>query len=921
MESPLAQPLSAGVQEDSSPIECPIKEAETIEDTAVRDISFTDSNNVTETCSPNEKEKLAMPASPLLARSRPDQNSVEEKETMGSYVSKSFSDEEHSRSDDCRGTELPQDPACPAQPIGASSPNSLTNSDSPGTTPGRRKATTDFEPVGAEVSFEKAQQLKNDVRRLSPVHVSQRERTLGEISLTSVEKPQSQVDDVDKEVQDCSASASGANSSADANFRRELVIRLSRVDGRARDSPPTTSEQQQQQRITGSGSPCPFGTNLVLERCTEPGYVENRVLSSCGRTSSLPSSQAIVEKLRIGDEVEFSSPVKAEDPAVSAATRLRSPPPRFNSRALDEAAGTTGAVGTTTMTTDPFGIADDSAESLTLGVTGSPARDEVRSDGSDSGLGSEMPGDGVCPVPGATESDSETCFLDRIPDDILISDKDKAESQIDGLATDVPKAPSLLPSLRTPIKSSLKRRLATDCLDDVDDQPGAKKLNADEESSKKRRNIQFDAVTVYYFPRAQGFTCVPSQGGSTLGMSATHTHAERFSLSEHAAEQRRLHRARLAQLRSERAENALKAAMAASSASQQLQLGASPTPTAQSQQHQDDGETETPAVTSAEEVTATAGADDGSIEASAEVEEGQLDVSAALQSMSCAVGEVGIGEGSSSEEPSDDTDDDDEDPSDEGDELDIDSYYFLQPVPTWQRRALLRAAGVRRIDTLEKDECRNIRASREHCGCSCKGYCDPESCPCSRANVKCQVDRAGFPCGCSRDGCANISGRIEFNPVRVRTHFIHTLMRLELEKKPMHLTSRESLDLYSLRDDCYPNEDCLGDGHSPASRKMPHNFGQNFQQYEGQGPNNSNTGSSGSFQNPYADYQSYQNLPSTSRSPFQSQFQSGSSNPGFSMYNSYGMNGAGQPEQLDEEGCDENFGEIIKKSMVETVSA
>lgn len=143
------------------------------------------------------------------------------------------------------------------------------------------------------------------------------------------------------------------------------------------------------------------------------------------------------------------------------------------------------------------------------------------------------------------------------------------------------------------------------------------------------------------------------QGGSTLGMSATHTHAERFSLSEHAAEQRRIHRARLAQLRSERncATNC---------------------------------------------VTETA---------------------------------------SSSEDPSDDTD---EEPSD-NEELDIDSYYFLQPVPTWQRRALLRAAGVRRIDAVEKDECRDIRASREHCGCGCKGYCDPESCPCSRANVKCQV--------------------------------------------------------------------------------------------------------------------------------------------------------------------------------------
>ena len=134
-------------------------------------------------------------------------------------------------------------------------------------------------------------------------------------------------------------------------------------------------------------------------------------------------------------------------------------------------------------------------------------------------------------------------------------------------------------------------------------------------------------------------------------MSAAHTHAERFSLSEHATEQRRLHRARLAQLRQERAANA----------------------------------------------TAEAA--------------------------------------SSSEDPSDDTD---EEPSD-AEDLDLDNYYFLQPVPTWQRRALLRSAGVRRIDAMEKDECRDIRASREHCGCSCKGYCDPESCACSRANVKCQV--------------------------------------------------------------------------------------------------------------------------------------------------------------------------------------
>ncbi|XP_017761900.1 PREDICTED: uncharacterized protein LOC108552035 [Eufriesea mexicana] len=588
----------------------------------------------------------------------------------------------------------------------------------------------------------------------------------------------------------------------------------------------------------------------------------------------------------------------------------------------------------------PETFTEDSAESLAL-ATGT--RDEVRSDGSDSGLGSEIPGDpGPPPVP---ESDSETSFLDRIPDDIL-SDKEKAVNQLEDsfvANTSVPGTlQTPLTNFSSPTKSNLKRRLV-DCMQGA---PSPKRSNTADESMKKKRNIQFDAVTVYYFPRAQGFTCVPSQGGSTLGMSPTHTHAERFSLSEHAAEQRRIHRARLAQLRSERAANCVSEAA------------------------------------------------------------------------------------SSSEDPSDDTDEEQSD----NEELDIDSYYFLQPVPTWQRRALLRAAGVRRIDAVEKDECRDIRASREHCGCGCKGYCDPESCPCSRANVKCQVDRAGFPCGCTRDGCANSSGRIEFNPVRVRTHFIHTLMRLELEKKQreeegadhdasdnqngrsplreinlgsvmenrspetclsasgfttLHYeshdardggsncqpevpgTREDSLDLYAIRDDCYPSEDTV-DGTQGPQRKLHPEFSQAFQTFSGQ------TSAGVNFQQPtYQDYQPYVNLPSTSRVQFQPQFQTVPGNPGFSHYAPYGQdtgsiqgncqvhpgqhsssyetsfalsadgysyygemeppahgtyhgNGAkteveknqGNEQQSEStEECDENFGEIIKKSMVETVSA
>lgn len=312
-----------------------------------------------------------------------------------------------------------------------------------------------------------------------------------------------------------------------------------------------------------------------------------------------------------------------------------------------------------------------------------------RSDGSDSGLGSEMCDErsSVVNVNVAStlgESDSETSFLDRINDE---SNKfndtiDTNNTKLDENVRSIEEIGAILDETRRePPKSSLKRKRISEESDET--QP----------KCKKKKGITFDSVTVYYFPRAQGFTCVPSQGGSTLGMGAQHTHIKKFSISEHALEQRRIHRQLLQQLRSER--------------------------------------------------------------------------------------QVGNGNGSSS----DDSDSDDE-PSDASEsEMDLDNYYFLQPVPTRQRRALLRAAGVRKIDSLEKDECRDIRTSREFCGCGCKGYCDPDTCSCSQAGIKCQVDRLNFPCGCSRDNCGNSSGRIEFNPVRVRTHFIHTLMRLELEKK------------------------------------------------------------------------------------------------------------------------------------------
>ena len=124
------------------------------------------------------------------------------------------------------------------------------------------------------------------------------------------------------------------------------------------------------------------------------------------------------------------------------------------------------------------------------------------------------------------------------------------------------------------------------------------------------------------------------------------------------------------------------------------------------------------------------------------------------------------------------------DGDDESDlDIAVDDYYFLQPVPTRQRRMMLRQAGIKKIDNVEKDECKDIRVSREVCGCDCRVYCDPATCLCSLAGIKCQVDRMSFPCGCTKEGCGNTSGRVEFNPMRVRTHFLHTLMRLEFDEK------------------------------------------------------------------------------------------------------------------------------------------
>ncbi|XP_076985879.1 cysteine/serine-rich nuclear protein 1 [Tamandua tetradactyla] len=235
---------------------------------------------------------------------------------------------------------------------------------------------------------------------------------------------------------------------------------------------------------------------------------------------------------------------------------------------------------------------------------------------------------------------------------------------------------------------------------------------------KRSGHIAFNGVTVFYFPRCQGFTSVPSRGGCTLGMAPRHSSCHRFSLAEFTQEQARARREKLRLRLKEEKLEALRWKLSAAGV---------------------------PEVEADRPLTVDA-IDDASVE----------------EDLAMAVAGGRLEEGT-----------------------------FLQPYPARKRRALLRAAGVRRVDREEKWELKALRQSREDCGCHCDKVCDPETCSCSLAGIKCQMDHSAFPCGCCREGCENPKGRVEFNQARVQTHFIHTLTRLQLEQGAESLVELE----------------------------------------------------------------------------------------------------------------------------------
>lgn len=70
--------------------------------------------------------------------------------------------------------------------------------------------------------------------------------------------------------------------------------------------------------------------------------------------------------------------------------------------------------------------------------------------------------------------------------------------------------------------------------------------------------MEFDRVTVFYFPRCQGFTSVPSRGGCTLGMVSKHSSSRQFTLAEFSKEQENVRREKLEEKLKEEKLEALK---------------------------------------------------------------------------------------------------------------------------------------------------------------------------------------------------------------------------------------------------------------------------------------------------------------------------------------------------------------------------
>lgn len=74
-------------------------------------------------------------------------------------------------------------------------------------------------------------------------------------------------------------------------------------------------------------------------------------------------------------------------------------------------------------------------------------------------------------------------------------------------------------------------------------------LSQDLEGKEVKKSVLFDTVTVYHFTRSQGFSSIPSQGGSTLGMKRRHFLRRKLSVDLYEEVRRRSRREILLKIR------------------------------------------------------------------------------------------------------------------------------------------------------------------------------------------------------------------------------------------------------------------------------------------------------------------------------------------------------------------------------------
>lgn len=202
-----------------------------------------------------------------------------------------------------------------------------------------------------------------------------------------------------------------------------------------------------------------------------------------------------------------------------------------------------------------------------------------------------------------------------------------------------------------------------------------------------------------------------------------------------------------------------------------------------------------------------------------------------------------------------------------------------------------------------------------------------------------------FPCGCTVDGCGNSVGRIEFNPSRVRKHFIHTIMRLEIKKRESQ--EEEHCNNLTMPSPLLSNFS-YHDSRHIQPYYQPQHYEQNLNDYNYHSflpiydshlfsPNNS---SLNNYQqnNSHASYEPYQSFPSAFTPLSQDKLKGStvidnkieSFTDLLQPYNSHdihctdtlGITNIPSTSEKDSFNLEtENLGEIIKNTMVESVNS